>query len=522
MSSGSDFAKLIALSPKVTGSISLVCSALLINHVTRTPGQIQKVSNRILLGVAISDALYTFVTPFLSTWMVPPNVVDANGNMVEIYGAAGTQATCTAQGFLDNFSSKSSWMYNAELAVVYLVLVKFRQGEEYLKNYELCLHAIPLFLGLFAAILPLPYQAYNATGGWLCWVAESPLGCSEHPTVSCDRGANWRTLRFYTGYLPLFITQIIVALAMIMVYWTVYSAERAGDRYSGGRNRTQSRRVALRCTLYVLSFEITWFFALFTAVRDEILAGRDKENDLVADQDPFFYLNLLLLPTYGIWSSIAYFALPFFKNRADHKHDWSCCQTFMYTIWPQGNNTRRNWDRGVSTTRSPWSRLKSSRFISTRLSTAFRTPTIINESQQQSQQSQAQVSFDYDAAEAARMSDDDNTKGEEAFGGEEYEYEEEGDTNSREQAPGGTDDHHGNTAEIFSDEEDPAVLVLVQAQEGAGVLDEHDLTRRKTEVQSIIDEAKTTGVRPSLTVLREALALGIIEVPDDTGKSEAT
>lgn len=311
--------------------LSLICSSILVRHLVLSR-QLNKVANRVFLGVTCSDMLYTFAAPFLSTWMVPRNVVDANGATVDIYGNVGTPLTCSLQGFFDQLASKSSWFYNAELAVVYLILMRFRTGEKRLVQYEYILHAIPISLGLTAAILPLPYQNYNATGGWLCWIAESPLGCSDNANVDCDRGDHWPMLRLWTAYIPLFVTQSMVAICMFLVYCTVYARERVGTRYAASTHRNQARRVALRCTLYVLAFEMTWFFALYVAVRDFVIAGTDSEKELAADEDPFLYLSLILLPTYGIWSSIAYFALPFIKNRKDHS-DWSLCKVLQYTVW---------------------------------------------------------------------------------------------------------------------------------------------------------------------------------------------
>lgn len=351
----SRFAKMIAITPKVSAALSLICSSFVVNHLLRTPGQIKKISNRVFLGVTICDMLYTFVAPFLTTWAVPSEVYDADGNEVDIYGSSGTQLTCTLQGFLDQLSSKSCWTYNAELAVVYLVLLRFRTGESWLESHEIFLHAIPVSVGLFASILPLRNNAYNATGGWLCWIAESPLGCHDNPYVDCERGDQWPTYRLWVGYVLLFVTQGIVLIAMVLVYCTVYSTERAGSRYAGGTQRIRSRRVALRCTLYVLSFEATWFFALYGAVRDFIIAGKDNEKAPVAEKDPILYLSLILLPTYGIWSSIAYFALPYLKNRKEYP-DWGVRELFAFTILPPHNRTDRT-NRGVSVTKSPWAML---------------------------------------------------------------------------------------------------------------------------------------------------------------------
>jgi len=361
MPSSATFAKLIAISPKVTGALSWPFSGLLIHHIFNTPGQLSKVTNRLLLGVTITDCLYTFVTPFLSTWMVPASVVNAYGEEVDIYGNIGTELTCTIQGFCDQMFSKSSWMYNAELAVAYLIMVRYREGNKWLTKYEPILHILPLMLALYCAILPLVYQAYNPTGGWLCWIAESPLKCSENPDVECARGANWDFLRKATGHGPLFATQIIVAVAMLCVFCSVYSTEKRTDRYAvrgSTVSRKHSRQTALRCVLYVLAFEITWFFGIWSVIAGDYIKKQDHEQLGAESGDPIFYLNLLLLPTYGIWSHFAYFALPFCATRRAHP-EWGFWRQYKHTVIPTnsylcGRRPRTNsaWARWTTTTKA--------------------------------------------------------------------------------------------------------------------------------------------------------------------------
>src|SRR6056300_1234721 len=94
-------AKIIAILPKCTGSLSMLCSALLINHLIRSLNQLSKVTNRLLLGLSSTDMLYTFIMPFLSSWMVPRDLVDAYGNPINVYMNTGNVHTCTMQGTID-------------------------------------------------------------------------------------------------------------------------------------------------------------------------------------------------------------------------------------------------------------------------------------------------------------------------------------------------------------------------------------------------------------------------------------
>mmetsp|Transcript_8053 Transcript_8053/g.14113 ORF Transcript_8053/g.14113 Transcript_8053/m.14113 type:complete len:225 (-) Transcript_8053:824-1498(-) len=205
-------AKIVAILPKCTGSVSLLCSALLINHLVRSPGQLSKVTNRLLLGLSATDMLYTFIMPFLSSWMVPRDLVDAYGNPINVFMNTGNVHTCTMQGTLDQFASKASWMYNAELAFAYLFTIRVHRGEQELERFEPLLHAMAIILALCAAIIPLPYKAYNHAGGAFCWLAPSPGGCDTvvpgDGGQTCQRGENFAILHMaiihtvfcYPGY----------------------------------------------------------------------------------------------------------------------------------------------------------------------------------------------------------------------------------------------------------------------------------------------------------------------------------
>lgn len=352
-------AKIIAILPKCTGSVSLVCSALLINHLVHTPGQLSKVSNRLLLGLSVSDMLYTFIMPFLSSWMVPSDLFDAYGNEVNVFQNTGSVRTCTMQGTIDQFAAKTSWMYNAELAFAYLVAVRFRRGERMLDRFEPLLHAVPVILGLLAAVIPLPYEAYNHAGGAFCWIAPSPGKCESVEKgdggQACQRGKNYVNLRIWLSFIPCFVTQLIVLLSMLGVIWTVFRIERKSDRYVNSTGPTNSlsqasrkytKKVALKCVLYVLAFEITWFFNLWGAV--EFWANNENDHEtagpLALDEGGWpavkYLLNLALLPTYGIWSSIAYFILPFLKARKEHP-EWGILTRVRKTVFPPSRTRER-------------------------------------------------------------------------------------------------------------------------------------------------------------------------------------
>ena len=58
----------VAIAPKVTGFISLVASTFLTYYVLSSKERRSKVVNRLILGLSISDILFSLFVAFMSTW----------------------------------------------------------------------------------------------------------------------------------------------------------------------------------------------------------------------------------------------------------------------------------------------------------------------------------------------------------------------------------------------------------------------------------------------------------------------
>jgi len=90
----------LAITPKVSGSLSIIGSILIIRDVIKhwrsssghNHHQISATS-RVLLSMSIADIGSSFFAHFLSTWMVPPS------DDINIALAEGNETTCTIQAF---------------------------------------------------------------------------------------------------------------------------------------------------------------------------------------------------------------------------------------------------------------------------------------------------------------------------------------------------------------------------------------------------------------------------------------
>jgi hypothetical protein len=135
----------------------------------------------------------------------------------------------------------------------------------------------------------------------------------------------------------LLVTQLIVLVAMIQHFFTVYRKERRGNWYTGSSLKN-SKKVSLKCALYVLAVEITWFFNIWGTI-EFWLHNEDGQNDPELtpweneDWNFRYIANLALMGTSGVWSSIAYFVMPFMDVRKDHP-EWGLFTQLKKTVLP--------------------------------------------------------------------------------------------------------------------------------------------------------------------------------------------
>ena len=102
--------------PKIGGTLSIICSALVAQDVLKSPERRAKMTNLIILALSISDIIFSTTSHIFGTWPVPQGLV---------YGSSGNQGTCTAQGFLVVFSVHCAGLYNMTLALTYLLQVRY-------------------------------------------------------------------------------------------------------------------------------------------------------------------------------------------------------------------------------------------------------------------------------------------------------------------------------------------------------------------------------------------------------------
>ncbi|KAL7530253.1 hypothetical protein ACHAXR_003389 [Thalassiosira sp. AJA248-18] len=215
-------AKALAIIPHVTGALSLLGSCSILYDIwCDRKEKLKRPYYRILLGMSIADAATSFWLG-LSTWPIPRWTEG-------VYGAAGTTASCTVQGFFVQLIVLSP-CYNLNLSLYYLLLGKYHLTEEQIaKRFERCMHAGAIIIGFGFAILGLPLTLYNNANLW-CWIAAYPSNCEDnsgnHGDVPCERGHNAWLFRWAIFYGPIWLIIITVTVMLIMLTQSVRMEEK--------------------------------------------------------------------------------------------------------------------------------------------------------------------------------------------------------------------------------------------------------------------------------------------------------
>ena len=223
----------LAITPKVSGSLSIIGSILIIRDVVKhwrsSSGhnyhQISATS-RVLLSMSIADLGSSFFAHFLSTWMVPTS------DDVNIALAGGNETTCTIQAFTyELFFYAAIWSY-ALLAVTYWLTICRQKNEDTLRNwkYQLLLIGIPWIIGLISAIPKVILGQASYNGYWWCELSEG------------------RRVDNIPDQISVVICFILVVFSLCSLIRFVYLREKKMDQFTFTSDQIVNREKTIQVT----------------------------------------------------------------------------------------------------------------------------------------------------------------------------------------------------------------------------------------------------------------------------------
>jgi len=268
-------------------------------------GERIRLTNKIVFELSIANFFASFFSPFMSTWMVPKETGD--------YLAGGNTASCTAQGFFDNYFYGLSVLLNAVLAFTYCIIVKRERRDEARSTRSLLLIlGLPPIICFLLAAKPLFDQAYNYTDFHSCGVAEHPLGClSPGSAYQCTRGSNARELKI-ARFACVFLANIVIVVSVCVLIHHVVSRERRMT--SSPVEMSASTKVSWHGISFVAAFMFSWVpWYIWQWIR--IASSDDMKNMSEMDSPALLYIISFTYPLQGVADAFVYFRPRYQKFR---------------------------------------------------------------------------------------------------------------------------------------------------------------------------------------------------------------
>lgn len=287
------------LAQNISGIFSVIGSAMIVTDIIRKliRGAQTDPYQRIMLGLSLFDVLHSFFDSVLGTMMTP-----TESGWIKAFG---NQSSCTVQGFFSALGFTGAFGYQIALSTNILMLITFGWTQKkFAQCMEVPMHICIVSIAVIYAIIPLPFQGYNAFCGQCLWFTL----LDESGDVI--RGSQVQSDVYWTlFFLYIWIMLIYCSVAMISVYNTVRKQETRMIRYavSGASEEDhfrESKRIRKILLLYTLTLFLCWGIPFPLEVIIWRIGGLDA---WIACPFAIKFIRELLIPLTGWFNMLVYF-----------------------------------------------------------------------------------------------------------------------------------------------------------------------------------------------------------------------
>lgn len=129
--------KVIFTNARISSSLSIVSSLLIVIAIFRSQLKFTRIYNRIMLGISTMDIISSIPIPFTT---LPIPIEDTTSKLP---GAAGNIFTCNIQGFVANFGYMGSLLYSGGLTLYYFCRIQCKTSDyDFRKVREKVIHVV--------------------------------------------------------------------------------------------------------------------------------------------------------------------------------------------------------------------------------------------------------------------------------------------------------------------------------------------------------------------------------------------
>lgn len=172
--------------PRITGSISVISSMLIIFLAARSSKGFSSIYHRIMVGMSFMDILASTAMAFTHLPMPRPGISQHVDNYLYEGLRLGNNQTCSAQGFFISFGLMATYSYNTGLCVYYACAIFFKMKMRTIRNWvEPFIHAsVPV-----ALILIIP-----------CWLNGNINPADAYCVIGKSCNLPYMSLHIYSFY----------------------------------------------------------------------------------------------------------------------------------------------------------------------------------------------------------------------------------------------------------------------------------------------------------------------------------
>ena len=147
----------------------------------------------------------------------------------------GTQATCSAQGFLVQVGVTLAALEHSFLIWMYVLLVRYNWSELNLRRCVYTGAGVATVVSLGMAMVPAILGYYNYNSETKCWIATFPYRCNHYDNedVNCIRGASANQLQMLYFLFPHWLLMVCNITSMCLIWCAVRKIENLTTKYAG-------------------------------------------------------------------------------------------------------------------------------------------------------------------------------------------------------------------------------------------------------------------------------------------------
>ena len=219
------------------------------------------------------------------------------------YGAAGTIATCTAEGFMAVTVDMTVPIYYGSLVLQAFMGMKNNFKELKYRWIEKWIHVVAWGFPLAVSTVLAATENINPSGS-RCWHAQYPKGCEGDPNIDCERGKDIGMFTLIVGLSQVFLYFVYPPSVIATMFCWIRKLEKKKKEGNGMNQVREATRkemlisIAKQISLYLLSFWSTFVLGLISTGYELLSGGKFLYNLAIVANSVYAFQGFVFMIVY--------------------------------------------------------------------------------------------------------------------------------------------------------------------------------------------------------------------------------